>query len=98
MFEDPSRIWDLDETALNAKYSRRARVLTKARSNLVGRRHKIKDRGIHVAAGIAASASDLFASVFFVAGKKVLPSWKKPINKTQNPRLPENLHLMTDPD
>lgn len=78
MFKDPIKIWNLDETAVNAAYASRARVFSCVRSNLGGRRHNNKDSGNHVSAVISASDSGFFAPLcFMAAGKEAMLSWKK---------------------
>lgn len=97
LFQDPSRIWNLDETAVSADYGKRGRTFSASASNLGGRRHNIKDNGAHLTAVVIASASGLVAPPFFVAsGKKVMPRWKTPIPSSAKVHLPASLRWLTE--
>ena len=82
-----------------AEFCKWIHTFTFATSHHVERRLTVKDHGKHVNAGIAASASGLFAPLFLIAtGKKVMSRWLEPLKEADFTHVSNKLAWLTKQD
>ena len=89
IFDDGNRLWNVDETVVDAGYDEHVKKLSSSDSNHGGFRAETASsgKGKHVTALIYATAYGIFLPPFFVViGKCVMTSWTDAVMR--NPLLP----------
>lgn len=85
MFNDPLRLWNMEETNVTAENGKKKKVFSPADPHHGGFQVATTGSGSgkHITSVIAASPSGLVAPPFFiVAGKRVMSNWLLPVNDT----------------
>lgn len=78
ILQNPHRIWNMDETAVEAEYGRCVKVFSCSESRCGGRGRKLKESETHLIAVLCSSASVRFGPLFCIAQEKsCMESWLK---------------------
>ena len=90
ILNNPNRIWNLDETAVDATYGKREKVFTSSKNNEGGfiacSTNKASQK--HITAVICVSASGLKTPPFFiVAGKRINERWFDAVQGSPNDQI-----------
>ena len=98
IFDDPDRIWNMDEAHVDGEFGHRRKVFRSAQSHHGGFQPVQKGSGKHLTAVITASASGKLVPLFSIAaGKNVIEAWLKPLpaeSYTSKAGIP---HWLTQP-
>lgn len=82
IFDDPNRLWNMDETQVDGEFGHRRKSFSSASSNHGGYSVVRKGSGKHLTAILNVSASGQLAPLFAIAaGKSVMVSWTRPLPK-----------------
>lgn len=83
IFDDPDRVWNMDETKVDAQFGIRERTFVGKNSRRGGFQVGSKKSNKHITAVIAGSASGRVAPLFVIAaGKKLMKKWYEPLDST----------------